>query len=127
MISIHKSTRREIKLSFYDNYTSKLPIDLLSIYLDFVCAVVEDGRVLIEKRYSTNGINTLKSDDFDFHNKLLVTINPEDTEYLGINPMDEERQRLFEVYGIDKNGKPVMIYRDMFYLEGSGYYVKSLF
>lgn len=126
MISIHKSTRREIKLSFYDNYSSRTPIDL-SIYIDFVCAVIENGRVLIEKRYSTNGITTIKADDFDFHNKLSIVINPEDTQYLGINPMDEERQRIFEVYGIDKNGKPVMIYRDMFYLEGSGYYVKSLF
>ena len=126
MISIHKSTRREIKLSFYDNYTSRLPIDL-SIYIDFVCAIIEEGRLLIEKRYSTNGINLIQSDDYSYNSKLSIVINPEDTQDLGINPMDEERQRIFEVYGIDKNGKPVMIYRDMFYLEGSGYYVKSLF
>lgn len=125
MISIHKGTKAIVRMAIYDNYSLRTPIDLTQ-FLDFVCVIVDDGHLLIEKRFTKNGI--LREKLGSVYNVLRIVFMPEDTANININPSSEERLRDIEMYGIGKDdGKPVLLYKDQFFLEGSGYYVKSLF
>lgn len=122
MIVINKKTDQSIIVKVYDSYWDKNPIDL-SKYVDFISAITDDGRVLIEKKMSLNGIQLLKDENLNISYILKININNNDTKNLTINPPDEERIRLFELFGIDNCGKIDKIYEDSFYIKGTGYYV----
>ena len=99
MISIHKGTKAIVKMAIYYNYATRIPVDL-NQYLDFVCAIIDDGRLLIEKKFTTNGI--LKEKLGDAYNVVKIVFMPEDTINMNINPSSEERLRDIEIYGIGK-------------------------
>ena len=57
-----------------------------------------------------------------------MAFNPEDLiRWEELSNSLQERLRNIEIYGFDKDGKPILLYKDQFFLEGSGYYVKPLF
>lgn len=116
MIKINKKTKSTIKCTFYNTIENRDIADL-SNYIDFVCAVTQDGRLLIEKKMSRNEIQLIDK------NKLKIFITPLDTSFLIINPSYEEIVRKFEIFGISNDRTASLIYKDDFYLEGSGYYV----
>ena len=126
MIIINKGTRSTVRMAIYNNYTIRTPINL-SQFLDIICVVLDNGRLLIEKKLSTNQVFTEKFDTYDYDSIIRIVFESKDTIDLNISPSSEERIREFQVVGIDrKTGQPVLIYKDQFYLEGSGYYVKSV-
>lgn len=120
MVKIVKKTKCDIKYSIYDDYMTKVPVNLNEC-VDFVCAVTERGRLLIEKRMSTNEIKL----GGDWHNVITVMFKPKDTENLFVNPSDEELVRTIELFAVYSDRAPVRLRVDNFFLEGSGYYVPS--
>jgi hypothetical protein len=122
-ISIVKSTDTNIKFKIYDDYLTKNPVDL-SIYIDIICAITERGRLLIEKKYSENGIYISTDLSSGINYIATVKIDKKDSESISINPSYEEKVRTLELFGIDKNRKVVRFIDIDFYLEGSGYYVR---
>ena len=65
MISIHKGTKAIVKMAIYDNYSNRNPIDLTE-FLDFSCIILDDGCLLLEKRFSKNEIlRELLGDSYD--------------------------------------------------------------
>ena len=122
-VSIIKNTDTSIKFKIYDDYILKNPIDLSS-YIDLIFAITEDGRLIIEKKYSENGINISTDLSSGIQYIATVSINKKDTEFVAINPSKEERIRTLELFGIDNTRKVVRFLITEFYLEGSGYYVK---
>ena len=124
MISIHKGTKAIVKMAIYDNYSNRNPVNLTE-FLDFSCVILDDGHLLLEKRFSKNEI--LRELLGDSYNVLKIIFNPNDTIDMNINPSHEERLRNIEIYGFDKDGKPILLYKDQLFLVGSGYFVKPLF
>ena len=122
MVAILKGAKCSIKIKVYDDNIRRHPIDL-NKYTDFICAVMEDGKLLIEKKFSTNGIKT--TSDLHQVNPYIVTIyfDPDDTNHLSLNPQDEERMRTLEVFGIGANDVWDRFVITDFNLEGSGYHV----
>jgi hypothetical protein len=121
-VTLNKATDQFIIFKIYDDYMSKNPVDLTS-YIDIICAITEDGRLLLEKKYSENAFQF--STDLSSGTLYIATLSiaKKDTESLTINPQYEERTRYIELFGIDKNRKVVRFIKTEFYLEGSGYYV----
>lgn len=122
MIVLNKRTDQTMTLRIYDSYKDKNPVDL-SNYVDFVCAITEDGRLLIEKKMSTNSILITRENEALPPYTMIIKFKNTDTKNLQINPPDEERIRIFQLFGIDNSGKIDKILEDNFYLQGSGYYV----
>lgn len=124
IVTIKKGVLTNIKFRIYDDYTTLNPVDL-TIYRDFICAITEDGRTLIEKKYSTNDIKIISDSSLITNLYILsVKFKPQDTINLNINPPSEERMRTLEIFAIDKNDNAISIITTQFYLEGSGYYVR---
>ena len=124
IIQITKGTDCKVKFKIYRDYVKREPIDL-SNYIDLICVVTEQENLLIEKKFSTNGIMI----DYDnnqnqIKNTVTVLFNPEDTKQLKPNPAHEDRIRLIEVFGIDNNKKITRFYHGPFYIEGSRYKVR---
>lgn len=127
MVSIIKNTDTHIKLRFYDDYMTKNPIDLKSIYIDFICAVTTaTKRLLIEKKYSKNNIS-VDTDNTEYPPYIInVEIKQKDTVNLNALPSDEGCEpHVLEIFGIFPNGDVKRIYKADFYIEESGYYVRS--
>lgn len=122
VVSIVKNTDTAIQFKIYDDYMTKNPIDL-SIYIDLICAITESGRLVLEKKYSLNGVSISTNLSSGIQYIASVAITKEDTKNIAINPANEERIRTLELFGIDKNRKTVRFIKTDFYLEGSGYYV----
>jgi hypothetical protein len=119
-----KGTDQTVKFKIYDNITDRNPVDL-SRFNEFICAVTEDyGRLIIEKKFSTNDIK-IYTDNEAIANPYIIEVQfkKEDTQYTSLNPSDEERLRSLELFGIDVNEQVVRFLKTDFYLEGSGYYV----
>ena len=55
IIQITKGTDCKVKFKIYRDYVKREPIDL-SNYIDLICVVTEQENLLIEKKFSTNGI-----------------------------------------------------------------------
>lgn len=123
MVSVIKGTNCKIKFRVYDNFQTRNPIDL-TLYNEFICAVTEDGRLLIEKKFSTNDISILLEGETAYPFIIQVNIKKEDTEFLSINPSTEEKMRTLELFGINVNESVTRFMITDFYLEGSGYYVR---
>lgn len=121
-ISIVKSTKCEIKFKVYEDVYKKQPVNL-SKYIDFVCSVTDNGRLLIEKKFSTNDILIVTDNDKYSPYIILVNFKPSDTENLNINPPTEEKRRTIEIFGINSKLEPERFLIADFYLEGSGHYV----
>ena len=122
-LSIVKKTDAKIQFKIYDDYMTKNPIDL-SIYMDLILAITEDGRLLLEKKYSENSIDLSSDLTSGTLYTATVRVNAQDTFSLNINPSNEERVRTLEFFGIDNNRKVTRFIKTEFYLEGSGYYVR---
>ena len=117
-ISIVKKTDAKIQFKIYDDYMTKNPIDL-SIYMDLILAITEDGRLLLEKKYSENSIDLSSDLTSGTLYTATVRVNAQDTFSLNINPSNEERVRTLEFFGIDNNRKVTRFIKTEFYLEGS--------
>lgn len=123
MICIKKGTDCIIKLKVYDNEFNKSPINV-SEFIDFTCAVLESGAKLIEKKYSKNEIFISNDIYANYPYIVNIRIHKLDTINMSLNLSDEEKVRLFELYGIKADGTIEKIIDKMpFYIEGSGYYV----
>lgn len=122
-MKIIKGTDCSAKFKVYNSIERKKPVDLTG-YVEFICAITEHGRVLIEKKFSTNDMKVYS----DLQNVpayiVEVKFRKEDTANLMINPSDEERIRTVELFGIDSTNQTVRFTQEIFYLEGSGYYVR---
>lgn len=119
-----KGTDQSVKFKIYDDIVSRNAIDL-SRFTEFICAVTEDyGRLIIEKKFSTNDIK-IYTDIEAIANPYIIEVQfkKEDTQYTSLNPSNEERQRSLELFGIDVNEQVIRFLKTDFYLEGSGYYV----
>ena len=124
IVDIVKNTKVNVKFKIFDSYETLIPVDLSNGYIDFICAITENGRLLIEKKYSTNDIDII-TDSISYKPYIIcVKFNPEDTVNLNINPINEERQRVLELFSVDNNRKSFRLIKTDFYLEGSGYYVR---
>jgi hypothetical protein len=122
-VSITKATDTSIKFRVYDDYMLKNPIEL-SRYIDIICAITEDGRLLLEKKYSQNAFQLSSDLTSGIQYIATLSVTKDDTQSLSINPANEERVRTLELFGIDQNRKVVRFIKTEFYLEGSGYYVR---
>lgn len=118
-----KGIDQSIKFKVYDDYMAKNAIELTA-FIDIICAVTENGRLILEKKYSENTISF--STDLTSGIQYIATllIKKEDTISMPVNPPNEERVRTLELFGIDKTRKIVRFIKTEFYLEGSGYYVR---
>ena len=123
-VIINKATKTNVKFKIFDDYTSLNPINLLDIYVEFVCAITDQGRLLLEKRFSTNDIDIITDMTSYLPYIVNVKFTKEDTINLNINPSDEERIRILELFAIDINRQPTLLIKTNFYLEGTGYYVR---
>lgn len=123
MICIKKGTDSIVKIKVYDNEFEKNPVNL-SDFIDFSCAILENGAKLIEKKYSKNEIFISNDIYADYPYILNIIIKKSDTQNMSLNPVDEEKIRLFELYGIyaDDTIKKI-IGKEPVYIEGSGFYV----
>lgn len=123
MFSIKKNTDCVIKIKVYDNEFEKNAINL-SDFIDFTCAVIENGAKLIEKKYSKNEIFITNDASTDYPYILNIRIKKSDTQNITLNPIDEEKIRLFELYGIKADGEiKKIIEKEPIYIEGTGFYV----
>lgn len=122
MVSILKGAKCAIKIKVYNDFYLRRPIDLTK-YSDIICAVMENGKLLIEKKSSLNSIKI--SSNLDKVPSYIITIyfDPDDTKDLSLNPQAEERMRTLEVFGIGANDVWDRFVETDFYLEGSGYHV----
>lgn len=123
MIRIKKGTDCIIKIKVYDNEFEKNPINL-SNFIDFNCAILENGAKLIEKKYSKNEVFISNDIYANYPYILNIIIKKSDTQNMSLNPIDEEKIRIFELYGIyaDDTIKKI-IDNESVYIEGSGFYV----
>ena len=119
-----KGTDSTVKFKIYDNIIKRNPVDL-TIYNEFICAITEgQGQLLIEKKFSTNDISATTDLPDNYPAYILsVKFKKADTQYLTLNPADEERRRTIELFGITVNEEVTRFVIEDFYLEGSGYYV----
>jgi len=122
-MKIIKGTDSSVKFKIYDNIIDRNPIDL-SVFNEFICAVTDNGMLIIEKKFSTNDMTITSSDPDRFAPYIVnVKFKKEDTQYLSTNPSYEEKIRTVELFGITVNEEVTRFISDNFYLEGSGYYV----
>ena len=120
-IKINKGINTEIRFKIYKSYIPRIPINLED-YIELICAITDEGRLLIEKRLSTNSISVKSERDNARPNIMIVEFEAEDTRRLKINPSNEEKLRTLEIFGIKKDRTIVRFEVYGFYLEGSGYY-----
>lgn len=123
MVSIVKNTNSQIKFKIYDDFQTRNPVDL-SVYHEFICAVTENGQLILEKKFSTNDILIINDGNAEFPYIVQVNIKKEDTQNVSINPSTEERIRTLELFGVSINEVVTRFLVTDFYLEGSGYYVR---
>lgn len=118
-----KGTEAVVKFKVYDDIVKRNPIDL-TIFNEFICAITENyGRLIIEKKFSTNDIKIISDIEGLPAYIIQIFFKKEDTQYTSLNPSYEERQRTLELFGIDVNEKVTRFLITDFHLEGSGYYV----
>ena len=122
-VVIRKGTSSTVKFKIYRDVIKRTPINLTN-YNEFICAVTENGRLLIEKKYSKNEVYCISDVENVAPYILTVQFVKEDTENMTLNPRDEERQRTLEIFGITCNNEVVCFLATNFNLEGSGYYVR---
>jgi hypothetical protein len=123
MVAVLKGAKCEVKFKILSDYIHRHPVNL-ERYNDFICAVTEDGKLLIEKKFSTNGVKTSTNIVDGIPYIITVVFNSEDTKDLSLNPASEERQRTLELFGIGINDAVTRFLITDFNLEGSGYYVR---
>ena len=122
-VKIRKGVTCLVKFKIYQDAIRRVPVDL-NKYNEFICAITENGRLLIEKRYTKNAIVPYSDMEKIPPYILAVNFDKEDTENLSLNPQGEERQRTIEIFGLSANDEVICFIATNFYLEGSGYYVR---
>jgi hypothetical protein len=115
-VSIIKGTRAKVKFKIYTGTLFNKTTTDLTHFTDFICSITDNGRLLLEKRLSKNGIKIENG-------KVVVIFEPSDTINLFVNPKYEEKWRTLELSGIHKNNSPERFVVTEFYLEGCGHYV----
>lgn len=120
-ISVIKNTDCTLKFKCFDTFLSKKPIDL-TIFKNFIFAVTESGKLLIEKKLNTNDI--FITTELDGYNPYIVNVkfNNMDTKNLSTNPHDEEKVRIYELFAITTDNSVQRLIFGNFYLEPTGYY-----
>ena len=122
-VVIRKGVTCLVKFKIYSDPIRRVPINLNS-FNEFICAITENGRLLIEKKYTKNAIIPYSDMENQPPYILAVNFDKEDTHGLSLNPQNEERQRTIEIFGLSANDEVTCFIATNFYLEGSGYYVR---